>query len=130
MFTGYRIGPAEIEETLLRHSAVNNAAVIGVPDPAGVRGEIVKAFIVLQPTAIGDYRQQSSTDASISDAVIKQHLATTISAYVKTKLAAHEFPREIEFVDSLPQTTTGKIIRADLKKLEAERRQRKADAAV
>lgn len=89
---GYRIGPTEIEDCLLRHPAVSLAAVIGKPDP--VRTEIVKAFVV--PRA----------GVAPSDA-----LAADIQAFVRTRLSAHEYPREIAFRDSLPLTTTGKVIR-------------------
>jgi acetyl-CoA synthetase len=89
---GYRIGPVEIEDSLLRHPAVANAAAVGKPD--FLRGEIVKAFIVLKP------------GFSPSPA-----LAQDIQSQVKTRLSAHEYPREIEFVAELPLTTSGKIIR-------------------
>jgi acyl-coenzyme A synthetase/AMP-(fatty) acid ligase len=77
--SGYRIGPAEIEDCLIKHKSVSMAAVIGSPDP--VRGEIVKAFIVLKP------------DVSPSTALHEE-----IQNFVKTRLAAHEYPREIDFV--------------------------------
>ncbi|KQI68650.1 AMP-dependent synthetase [Loktanella sp. 3ANDIMAR09] len=93
---GYRIGPAEIEDCLLTHPAVQMAGVVGAPDP--VRGEMIVAFVQLVPGAAGD-------DA----------LASTLSAHVRHRLAAHEAPRRIIFADSLPLTTTGKIIRADLR---------------
>jgi len=94
--SGYRIGPAEIEECLIKHPAVSMAAVIGVPDE--VRGQIVKAFIVPQ-----------------SDVTFNQELAEEIKEFVKTRLAAHEYPRELAFVDELPMTATGKIKRRDLR---------------
>jgi acetyl-CoA synthetase len=97
--SGYRIGPAEIESCLVKHPAVANAAVIGKPDEA--RGAIVKAFIVLQP---GHER---------SDA-----LAEEIQTHVRGRLAPYEYPREIEFLDALPMTTTGKVQRKELRKLE------------
>ncbi|MDM9621547.1 AMP-binding protein [Rhizobium sp. S96] len=90
--SGYRIGPAEIEDCLTGHPAVQLAAAIGKPDP--LRTEIVKAYIVLVP----------GFKAS-------QTLAGEISAWVKTRLSMHEYPREVEFVDELPLTTTGKVIR-------------------
>ena len=96
---GYRIGPGEVEDALLRHPAVRLAAAIGVPDP--VRTESIKAFLVL---AEG---QQPS-----------QALEREISEFVKTRLARHEYPRAIEFVDSLPTTTTGKIMRRELRERE------------
>ena len=89
---GYRIGPGEIEDCLIKHPAVALAAVIGKPD--AVRTEIVKAFIVLKS---GHER---------SDA-----LAGDIQEFVRTHLSAHEYPREIAFIDEMPMTTTGKVIR-------------------
>ncbi len=89
---GYRIGPSEIEDCLLRHPAVHLAAVVGKPDP--VRTEIVKAVLVLR-------------DGVTPDAA----LVADIQAFVRTRLAAYEYPREIVFVDALPMTTTGKVIR-------------------
>ena len=94
--SGYRIGPGEIEDCLIKHPAVAFAAVIGKPDPG--RTEIVKAFIVLKD-------QQHAGDK----------LKTEIQGWVKVQLAAHEYPREIEFVNDLPMTTTGKIIRRKLR---------------
>ena len=93
---GYRIGPGEIEECLIKHPAVMMAAVAGVPDP--VRTEIVKAWIVLRSGA-------EPSDALVAD----------IQSFVKTRLAAHEYPRRVEFVDELPMTATGKIIRRTLR---------------
>jgi acetyl-CoA synthetase len=89
---GYRIGPGEIEDCLIKHPAVALAAVIGKPDP--MRTEIVKAFIVLKSG-------QARSDA----------LADDIQAFVRTHLSAHEYPREITFIDEMPMTTTGKVIR-------------------
>jgi acetyl-CoA synthetase len=97
--SGYRIGPAEIESCLVKHPAVANAAVIGKPDEA--RGQIVKAFIVLQPG------QAAS-----------QQLVDEIQAHVRARLAPYEYPREIEFLDALPMTTTGKVQRKELRKRE------------
>jgi acetyl-CoA synthetase len=96
---GYRIGPAEIESCLLKHPAVANAAVIGKPD--ATRGAIVKAFIVLQPG-----HPPSS------------HLVEDIQRHVRGRLAPYEYPREIEFIEALPMTTTGKVQRKELRKLE------------
>ncbi len=90
--SGYRIGPGEIEDCLIKHPAVALAAVIGKPD--AMRTEIVKAFIVLKPGFEG-------TDA----------LAAEVRDFVKTRLSAHEYPREVSFIRELPMTTTGKIIR-------------------
>ena len=100
---GHRIGPGEIEDCLIKHEAVAQAAVVGSPD--ALRGEIVKAFIILT---------QGHTP---SDA-----LAEDIRQSVKQRLAAHEYPREIEFVDSLPMTTTGKIRRIELREREQQRK--------
>lgn len=93
---GYRIGPGPIEDCLLTHPAVRMAAVVGVPDPT--RTEIVKAFVVLNPGHAGD------------DALVQ-----ALQAHVRTRLAAHEYPRAIAFVDSLPMTATGKIVRRALR---------------
>ena len=93
---GYRIGPGEIEDCLIAHPAVALAAVVGKPD--AVRTEIVKAYIVLK-----------------EDAEATPELAQEIRHYVRTRLAAHEYPREIAFVESLPMTTTGKVIRRILR---------------
>ena len=103
---GYRIGPAEIEDCLIKHPAVFMAGVIGAPDP--VRGEIVKAFIVLKP-----------------DFSPEQALKEEIQQFIKTRLAAHEYPREIEFLSELPLTATGKIMRKDLRKMEIEKKVKK-----
>ncbi|MCD6041032.1 MAG: AMP-binding protein [Burkholderiales bacterium] len=99
---GYRIGPAEIESCLVKHPAVLNAAVIGKPD--ATRGSIVKAFIVLQPG-------QSESQALIEE----------IQNHVRGRLAPYEYPREIEFIDALPMTTTGKVQRKELRKREEGR---------
>ncbi len=103
---GYRIGPAEIEDCLMKHPAVGMVAVVGSPDE--VRTEIVKAFIVLK----------AGVPAGAD-------VAADIKEFVKVRLAAHEYPREIEFVAELPMTATGKIMRKDLKKLEVEKKSRK-----
>src|SRR5689334_2260976 len=89
---GYRIGPGEIEDCLIKHPAVALAAVVGKPDP--VRTEIVKAFIVLK----------SGYQAS-------DGLASEVRDFVKTRLSAHEYPREVAFIKDMPMTTTGKVIR-------------------
>ena len=95
----YRIGPGEIEACLHGHPAVLLAAAVGTPDP--IRGEVVKAFVQLREGF-------SANDA----------LAAELSAYVKTRLSAHEYPREIEFVDALPTTFNGKVMRGALRKRE------------
>ena len=96
---GYRIGPAEIESCLVKHPAVANAAVIGKPD--ATRGSIIKAFVVLQPGNIPSDK-----------------LTEEIQNHVRGRLAPYEYPREIEFIDALPMTTTGKVQRKELRKRE------------
>lgn len=97
--SGYRIGPAEIEDCLMGHPAVRLAAVVGKPDP--VRTEIVKAFVVL-----ADGHEPS------------ERLAREISNWVKHRLSMHEYPREVAFIDALPMTTSGKVIRRQLRDAE------------
>ena len=92
----YRIGPGEIEDCLLRHPAVSLAAAIGKPDP--LRTEIVKAYVVLKDGLKGS-----------------PELSDEIRNFVRERLSAHEYPREIDFVGSLPLTTTGKVIRRILR---------------
>lgn len=99
---GYRIGPAEIESTLMKHPAVAMAAAIGIPDP--IRGEVVKAYIT---TRLG-------TEGT-------PQLATEIQAFVRDRLAAYEYPREVEFINQMPLTTTGKIRRTELRSMHAAR---------
>jgi acetyl-CoA synthetase len=96
---GYRIGPAEIEDCLGRHPDVSQCAVIGAPD--ALRGEIMKAFVVPKPGSRAD-----------------EALRRSIQDFVKTRLAAHEYPRAIEFVDALPLTATGKVRRLELRQRE------------
>ena len=97
--SGYRIGPGEIEDSLIKHPAVAQAAVIGKLDE--LRGEIVKAFVVLRE------------NFGPSEALAKE-----IQDSVKERLSAHEYPREVEFIDELPTTTTGKIRRVELREKE------------
>ncbi|MFC3110446.1 acyl-CoA synthetase [Undibacterium arcticum] len=101
---GYRIGPSEIENCLVKHPAVANAAV--VPKPDRERGNLVKAFVVLTAGVQGDAQ------------LIKE-----LQAHVRGKLAPYEYPKEIEFIDALPMTTTGKLQRRVLRLLEQERAQ-------
>ena len=103
---GYRIGPGEIEDCLIGHPAVRMAGVVGKPDPQ--RTEIVKAYLVLRDGIAPD-----------------EALAAEIQQHVRTQLAAHEYPREIAFVAELPMTTTGKVIRRELR----ERARAELDAA-
>jgi acetyl-CoA synthetase len=97
---GYRIGPVEIEETLVKHRDILMAAAVGKADP--VRGQVVKAFVVLREGSEGG-----------------EDLAAELKGLVKSRLGAHEYPREIEFVDELPMTPTGKIRRNVLRQSEA-----------
>lgn len=94
--SGERVGPFEVESSLLEHPAVVEAGVIGKPDP--LRGEIIKAFIVLRP----GWKKS-------------EKLKEELQNYVKTHLAGHAYPREIEFIDKLPKTRSGKIVRRILK---------------
>ncbi len=103
---GYRIGPSEIENCLIKHRAVANAAV--VPKPDEERGNIVKAYVVLTP---GTKRSRAADDKLIAE----------LQVHVRGKLAPYEYPKEIEFVDELPMTTTGKLQRRVLRLLEEER---------
>jgi acetyl-CoA synthetase len=100
--SGYRIGPSEIEAKIMEHKAVASCAVIGVPDPN--RGQAIKAFVKLLP------------GFAPSEKMIKE-----IQTHVKTRLAAHEAPREIEFLDDFPLTVTGKIVRRELRAREEAR---------
>ena len=96
---GYRIGPAEIEDALVRHPAVVIAAAIGVPD--AVRTESIKAFVIVKDGFPAG-----------------PQLAEDIRNFVREHLAKHEVPREIEFVETLPMTNTGKIQRRKLRDAE------------
>jgi acetyl-CoA synthetase len=98
--SGYRVGPREIEEVLLDHSGVEQAGVVGVPDDT--RGEIIKAFV-------------EPTDGADGDDALRSELRTR----TRDRLAAYEYPREIEFVESLPKTSTGKIRRVELRERES-----------
>ena len=90
---GYRIGPAEIEDCLLTHPAVATVGVVGKPDL--LRTQIVKAYVVIKPDA----------RVSVSD----------LQNWVKERLATYLYPREIQFLDALPMTVTGKVIRKELR---------------
>jgi acetyl-CoA synthetase len=96
--SGYRIGPAEIEDCLLTHPSVATVGVVGKPD--ALRTEVVKAYVVLKEGAeVG---------------------ALELQDWVKDRLASYSYPREIEFLDALPMTVTGKVIRKDLKQRAVE----------
>ena len=92
IMAGYRIGPFEIESVLQSHPAVSESAVIAVPDP--IKGEVVEAVIVLR-----------------NPAAASEDLAKELQSWVKTRYAAHAFPRTIHFAASLPKTPSGKIQR-------------------
>jgi acetyl-CoA synthetase len=111
---GYRIGPGEIENCLVKHPAVLNAAV--VPKPDRERGSLVKAYVVLAPEYIA--RKPSGTGAR---ARFDAQLVAALQAHVRGKLAPYEYPKEIEFVDALPMTTTGKVQRRVLRLQEESR---------
>jgi acetyl-CoA synthetase len=96
--SGYRVGPGEIEDCLISHPAVQLAAAVGKPD--SVKGEVVKAYVKLSP-----------------EATASAELAEEIGKHVKSRLAANIYPREIEFVDEIPLTTTGKVIRRHFREL-------------
>lgn len=102
--SGYRIGPGEVEDALLGHPAVAMAAVIGLPDP--IRTEVVSAFVVLTEAS-----QDGANDTGRAEA-----LREDIRDHVRRTLARHEVPRRIEFVPTLPRTTTGKLMRKELKR--------------
>ncbi len=99
--SAYRIGPFEVESALVEHGAVAEAAVVGKPDPE--RGQIVKAFVVLAPGRTG------SND-----------LVRELQEHCRTVTAPFKYPREIEFVDELPKTISGKIRRVELREREIE----------
>jgi len=94
--SGYRIGPAEIEDCLLRHPAVATVGVVGKPD--ALRTEVVKAYVVLKAGVV-------ATPA----------LAAALQEFVAARVARHAYPREIGFLDALPMTVTGKVIRRALR---------------
>lgn len=101
--SGYRVGPFEVESALQTHNAVAESAVIGAPDD--LRGRIVKAFVVLKPGYEGT-----------------EELVKDIQEHVKNETAPYKYPREIEFVDNLPKTVSGKIRRVELRQMEENRK--------
>ena len=101
---GYRIGPFEVESACLEHPAVAEAAAVAAPDER--RGNVVKAFIVLAQGHEGS-----------------DQLADEIKSHVRERHSAYAYPREIEFVDDLPKTLTGKIRRVELREAERQRKQ-------
>ncbi|HWH08598.1 MAG TPA: AMP-binding protein, partial [Candidatus Thermoplasmatota archaeon] len=94
--SGHRVGPAEVEAALLQHPAVAECAVVGVPDPE--RGQRVKAFVKPSPRVLPS-----------------EALAAQLQAFVRARLAAHAYPREVAFVDALPTTVSGKLKRRELR---------------
>jgi long-chain acyl-CoA synthetase len=90
---GYKVWPREVEDVLYGHPAVREAAVVGVPDE--YRGETVKAFVSLKPGESAD--------------------EPTLIAFCKERMAAYKYPRQVEFVDELPKTASGKILRRELR---------------
>lgn len=100
---GYRIGPTEVEECLLQHPDVALAGVIGAPD--AVRGEVVKAYVV---PVEGTPRSEETT--------------RSLKEFVRQRLSAHEYPREIRFIDEMPLTVTGKIRRVTLREMDRKER--------
>ena len=106
----FRIGPAEVESTLQKHPAVCESAVVGKPDK--VRGQLVKAFVVLKE----GYEPNPN-------------LAKEIQRFCQGISATYRWPREIEFVSSLPHTASGKLIRSELRELEKHRSEENAKAS-
>jgi len=90
---GYKVWPREVEDVLYEHEAVREAAVVGVPDP--YRGETVKAYVSLKP----------GVTATVEE----------LAAHCKQRLAAYKYPRQVEIIDELPKTVTGKILRRELR---------------
>jgi len=110
---GYRIGPGEIENCLVKHAAVANAAV--VPKPDADRGAVVKAYVVMSPDCLAQ-RPEGAARKAFDDEVRSQ-----LQAHVRGLLAPYEYPKEIEFIDQLPMTTTGKVQRRVLRLQEEAR---------
>ncbi|MNP24401.1 Acetyl-coenzyme A synthetase [compost metagenome] len=102
--SGYRVGPFDVESALVEHPAVIEAAVIGKPDPQ--RTELIKAFVVLNKQYLPSPK-----------------LAETLRLHVRQRLAAHAYPREIEFVNELPKTPSGKLQRFILRNQEIAKQQ-------
>ncbi len=117
---GYRIGPGEIENCLVKHPAVANAAV--VPKPDADRGALVKAYVVLAPQAVAERAGVADT-RGWDEALIAQ-----LQSHVRGQLAPYEYPKEIEFIEQLPMTTTGKVQRRVLRLQEEERARARTSA--
>ena len=131
---GYRIGPSEIENCLVKHPAVANAAV--VPKPDAERGAVVKAYVVLAAGYVEKYNVKLAINLIATQAIntlarginipknevfSEKTLILELQAHVKALLAPYEYPKEIEFIDALPMTTTGKVQRRVLRLQEEER---------
>jgi acetyl-CoA synthetase len=110
---GYRIGPGEIENCLIKHPAVQNAAV--VPKPDQERGALVKAYVVLSPDWL------VRRPLGVGQAAFDDELRRELQSHVKGLLAPYEYPKEVEFIDQLPMTTTGKVQRRVLRLQEEAR---------
>lgn len=106
--SGYRIGPGEVENCLINHPAVANVAV--VPKPDNERGALVKAYVVLSPEYVGHPAA---------------YLTEQLQEYVRSRLAPYEYPKDIEFIETMPMTPTGKILRRVLRQREEERARRR-----
>jgi acetyl-CoA synthetase len=106
--SGYTIGPFEVEDALVKHPAVKESAVVASPDE--IRGHIVKAFVVLKDPS------------AITEETVRYELVKELQDHVKQITAPYKYPREIEFVEELPKTVSGKIRRVELRKLEKERK--------
>jgi acetyl-CoA synthetase len=115
---GYRIGPGEIENCLVKHPAVVNAAV--VPKPDADRGALVKAYVVMSP----EYLHLCAQSRNVKD--FEKKVIADLQRHVRGLLAPYEYPKEIEFIAQLPMTTTGKVQRRFLR-LEEERRAKLAE---
>jgi acetyl-CoA synthetase len=120
---GYRIGPGEIENCLVKHPAVVNAAV--VPKPDAERGAVVKAYVVIAPDFVATCAGDTGATAELHERLIRE-----LQDHVKDLLAPYEYPKEIEFVDALPMTTTGKVQRRVLRLQEEERALQRGSTAV
>jgi acetyl-CoA synthetase len=114
---GYRIGPGEIENCLVKHPAVMNAAV--VPKPDADRGALVKAYVVLSP----EFVSQRAAAQNVQD--FESRVIEDLQRHVRGLLAPYEYPKEIEFIEQLPMTTTGKVQRRFLRLQEEERTRQK-----
>ncbi len=144
---GYRIGPSEIENCLVKHPAVANAAV--VPKPDAERGAVVKAYVVLAAGYAEKYGINHEVNIAINsiapkaintpataiktsknEAFSEKTLISELQAHVKALLAPYEYPKEIEFIEALPMTTTGKVQRRVLRLQEEERAKERARRSV